>query len=220
MPNLMRLAAAFDRRAHGRAAADGADRDRHRLFRPRRFLHGRRRPAQAPRRARRGAVRLCRRRDPHAGVLRRRRAGAVVDVAAVRPRRSKPGGCTGCASKASGCMSARPRRWPPPRPRWSRARRNVALRRAFAGSIVPQADRSCRADERICRHARLHDSPAPRLHHSGLGAVPADADPRAARRHAGRGLLRHAAIRSRSPPPRSICRRGAPAGWRATSSST
>ena len=28
-----------------------------------------------------------------------------------------------------------------------------------------------------------------------------------------------AAIRSRSPPPRSICRRGAPAGWRAMSSS-
>ena len=114
-------------RAHGCAAADGADRDRHRLFRPRRFRHGRRRPAEAPRRARGGAVRLCRRRDPDARVLRRRRAGAVVDVAAVRPRRRGRAAATGCASTASGCMSARPRRWPPPRRRWSPARRRHRL---------------------------------------------------------------------------------------------
>ena len=39
------LAAAFDPRAHGRAAAAGADRAEHRLCRPRRFLDGRRRTA-------------------------------------------------------------------------------------------------------------------------------------------------------------------------------
>ena len=63
-PNLERLAAAFDPARHGRAAAAGADRDQHRLCRPRRLHHGRRRPADAARRARGCAVRLCRRRDP------------------------------------------------------------------------------------------------------------------------------------------------------------
>ena len=66
-----------------------------------------------------------------------------------------------------------------------------------------------------------HGESAPaRLHHSGLGAVRADADPGAAGRHAGAGLSGRAAIRWRSRARRSICRRGAPAGWRATSSST
>ncbi len=59
-----------------------------------------------------------------------------------------------------------------------------------------------------------------RLHHPGLGAVPADADPRAHRRHAGAGLSRRARSARARAAPRSICRRGAPAGWRAISSST
>ena len=53
-----------------------------------------------------------------------------------------------------------------------------------------------------------------------LGAVPAVADRGAARRQARARLSRRAATRSNSARPRSICRRGAPAGSRATSSST
>ena len=121
MPNLKRLAAGSTPRA-GRTAADGADRDRHRLFRPRRFHDGPGRAAHAPCRARRGAVRLCRRRDPHACVLCRRGPGPS-SMSPLFDRAGKPDGCTACASTASGCMSARPRPWPLPKPRWSRARR-------------------------------------------------------------------------------------------------
>ena len=57
---------------------------------------------------------------------------------------------------------------------------------------------------------------SPRLHHPGLGAVPADADRALIDGPAGAGLSRRTTIRSRSRARRSICRRGAPAGWRAT----
>ena len=50
------------------------------------FSMAARRAAQTARRARRGAIRLCRRGDPHAGVLRRRGRRTIVDVAAVRSR--------------------------------------------------------------------------------------------------------------------------------------
>ena len=65
-PNLTRLAEAFDPATHGRAAAAGAGRDQHRLCRPRRLQHGGRRPADEARRARGGALRLCRRGDADA----------------------------------------------------------------------------------------------------------------------------------------------------------
>ena len=107
-------------------------------------------------------------------------------------------GSTGFASKGCGCTSARPRRWPPPKLRWWRARRNDALPGARAPCMI--------------RHG------SPRLHHSGVGAVPAGADPRADGRHRWSRDFRPPAIRWRSPKRRSTCRRGAPAGSRATSS--
>ena len=61
---------------------------------------------------------------------------------------------------------------------------------------------------------------AQRLQHPRLGAVSAGADRRAARRQTGARLSGHATIRSSWRAPRSICRPGAPAAWRATSSST
>ena len=70
----------------------------------------------------------------------------------------------------------------------------------------------------IC--ARCLPSSSPTSSPSRLGAVPADADRRAARRHGWCPAFRPAAIRSRWRARRSICRPGAPAGWRATCSST
>ncbi len=63
--------------------------------RPRRFLDGARRTARPPRRARRRAVRLCGRRDPHARLLRRRAGRTILDVAVVRSRDRRPTGCYG-----------------------------------------------------------------------------------------------------------------------------
>ena len=73
------------------------------------FSDGAGRPPARRGRARGGAVRLCRRGDP-----RRRRCspdapqGAFSLTHAVRPRRRGRAACSGCASTASGCMSARP----------------------------------------------------------------------------------------------------------------
>ena len=71
--NLARLAEAFDPARHGYPAADGADHQQHRLWRPRRLRHAaRRRAAQAPGTSG-GSVRLCGCRDHVAVVLRRMR---------------------------------------------------------------------------------------------------------------------------------------------------
>ncbi len=57
----------------------------------------------------------------------------VLPDAAVRPRRRSRAACTGCDSKASGCVSARPARSPRPRPRsWpARPGRNLLKGSAF-----------------------------------------------------------------------------------------
>ncbi len=51
-----------------------------------------------------------------------RAAGRIFAHRAVRRAPPPPAACTGCASKGCGCMSARPRRSPPPKPRSRRAR--------------------------------------------------------------------------------------------------
>ena len=54
-------------------------------------------------------------------LVRRRAARCFCADASVRPRRREAAGCSACASKASGCMSARPKPSQPPRPplrRW------------------------------------------------------------------------------------------------------
>ena len=66
----------------------------------------------------------------------------------------------------------------------------------------------------------MADRSRQRLQYPRFGAVSAGADRRVARRQIGARDFRPATIRSNSPAPRSICRRGAPAGWRATCSST
>ncbi len=88
-----------------------------------------------------------------------------------------------CASKACGCMSARPR--PSPRRKRRFRRRTCAMR--------------------ACVSLRLDAGQTQRLHHSRLGAVSADADRCDAPWQTGRGFPAPA-IRSNSPAPRSICR--------------
>ena len=152
-------------------------------------------------RARGGALRLCRRGDPLARAVRRRAAGRILADHAVRPRRRGRPAVTACGWKACGCMSARPTPSARRKPR-SRPARRVATR-AKACMIHGHAGRQTQ-----------------RLQHPRLGAVSAGADRRLARRQTGAGLSGLATIRSNWPAPRSICRRGAPAAWRARCSST
>ena len=111
--------------------------------------------------------------------VRRCAEGRVLAQPHVRPRHRGRAGCTACGSKAPGCMSARRTRSRPPRPRSWRAWRSCHPR-AIDG----------RSSHRAMRSVTTHDAghaPA-RLHDSGFGAVPADADRRADGRPAGRGL--------------------------------
>ena len=134
--NLARLAAAFDPATDGWAPAARADDVEHRLYRPWRLQDGGRRKARPARRARGRAVRLCGRRDPDAGLLRRNAGRPVLDVAAVRPGDRGASACAACGSKACGCMSARPRPSAPPKPPSSTARRRSSPR-ASARSLPP-----------------------------------------------------------------------------------
>ena len=84
-PNLVAPGRGIPRRGHGRAAAAGADRDQHRLWRTRRFRDDAGRPPDPARRTRGGAVRLCRGRDPVAAIVCRRAARAVLAHHPVRP---------------------------------------------------------------------------------------------------------------------------------------
>ena len=133
--------------------------------------------------------------------------GPVLDVAAVRPRRRSRAALRAAARRGvDACRHAR-------RDQGRRGRdpRQRGVSRALS--------RHLRSSSPAGRCMIRHGHPA-RLHHPGLGAVRADADPRADRGNAGAGLSGRRAIRSRSRAPRSTCRRGAPAGWRAISSST
>ena len=145
-PNLRAARRDLRSRADGRAAAAGADRRQRRLCRPRRFRHAARRPPAAARRARRGAVRLCRRGDPAPGAVRRCARGRISAHAAVRPCRPSAAGCSACASKACGCMSARPTRSPPPRQRSPRAH------------VESDSPSGHPREAGIHNHARDHDS--------------------------------------------------------------
>ncbi len=88
-PNLERLAEAFDPATMDALLLLAPVADQHRLCRPRRFHHGLRRAADAARRTRDRAVRLCRRGDPAPQAVQgRARRGFFADDA-VRPRRGR-----------------------------------------------------------------------------------------------------------------------------------
>ena len=164
----------------------------------------------------------------------RPRPASAMRGAAISPWR-RTGGC-GAAPSARSCRSSmraprcsRPR-CSPMRRRGSSRSTDVRPRDRGRAAVRPAARRHLDA----CRHAggdhggRSGDfrrawlsawrdrcpitAPclAARLHHSGFGAVPADADPRVEGRHAGRGLSGRP-IRSRSPtatlflPTRRAC---------------
>ena len=160
------------------------------------------RPARAARRARGGAVRLCRRRDPHPGVLCGCRRAAPSSMSpAVRPRgRDRAAVRPAARGSVDACRHARRRR----------SRRSGAPRQR--GLMRPPTGR------RACMIAawrfdpRVFTIPASAPFLPTLIAALLDGA-------LCRGLRAGAAIRWRSPAPRSICRRGAPAGWRATASS-
>ena len=130
----------------------------HRLWRQGRLRHGAGRAADAQRRAAGRALRLCRRvalrREAVRGCARR----ALLAEPAMGPGARQGHASTACGSTGTGCMSARRKRWPRPRP--------------GSSAKVPDAARSAPAA----------------LHHPAFGAVPHHArQGRARRRPAGAG---------------------------------
>ena len=185
-PNLGAARRGLRSRAHGRAAAAGADRDRASAM-----------PAAAISRWRRTAgsrgaasARWCRSSMPAPRSSRPRffagaPAGRLLDVAAVRPRRRSRAAATACGSKASGCMSARPTRSTRPRRRSSPARRDPS-----AGRI-----------RRAIRAAESDDQRDSESAHARFRAL--------ARAVTNSASMRHGESRASSPfrPRRRSCRR-------------
>ena len=123
-PNLERLAEAFDPAAMDALLLLAPAATSIGYAGPRRFHHGRRRPAArgaASAKSRRSSMPARRSCAPE--LFKDAPHGRVLADRCCSTAPPQPAGCMACASKACGCMSARPRRSPRPRPRSRPARR-------------------------------------------------------------------------------------------------
>ena len=108
--NLARLAENFDPARMDALLLLAPVGGQHRLCRPRGFRDDAGRPPARARRARGGALRLCRRRDALALAVQGRAGRRLLADDSCSTGRRRRSGSTGFASTACGCMSARPTR--------------------------------------------------------------------------------------------------------------